>query len=120
MLDVVGIPEDIFVYHGINHKGQGTPDYIHINLLYVCVCHMASHSRKHADATNKLGISLGTGFHSHNTIRRPTLNVAPTVMKAIRLMCWAIHPMTRELRALAPQKHIRIDPRLYTPMVQFT
>ena len=120
MSDVVGNPEEFVSYHGSNYQGQCSLDVAQINLLYVCVCQMASHSPKHADTTKKFGISLGTGFHSHNTIRRPTLKVAPAVMKANRLMCWAIHPMTRELRALTPPKHIRIGPRLYTPIAQFT
>ena len=97
----------LFSYHCSNHHGQCCPDVAQINLLDVCVFQMALHNPKHADTTKKSVLSLGTGFHSHNSIRRPTLKVAPSVMKANRLMCWAIHPMTRELRALTPPKQDR-------------
>lgn len=55
---------------------------------------MASQRPRQAATTKKLGISPGTGFHNHKTINSPTLNVAPAVINANRLMCFAMQPET--------------------------
>ena len=88
------------------------------NLLYVCVCQIASHKPRQADTTKKFGTSNGDGFHNHKTIRRPTLNVAPALMKANLLICrLAIQPIKIQLTELTAPKHIITGPMLVTPSV---
>ena len=80
---------------------------------------MASHNPKHAATTKKFGISKVDGFHNHNTISRPILNVAPALIKA-NLLIWrlAMQPIKIQLTELTAPKHIITGPMLVTPNVQ--